>query len=497
MTVLSRVAGLVRDICLAQLLGAKEQMDALLLALRIPNSARRLMAEGSFSQGFIPVLASAKTGTHQSTEVNELVRVVTGALLLVVGSISAIGMICAPYFVYIFAPGFTDNPPVLELTSTLLRITFPYLLFMSLCAMASAILNSYGKFAIPAFTPVLLNIAIIISAVWIAPYCSEPTIALAIAVSIAGILQIAIQVPALMSCGISIKQPIFSLRHIAIKRVAKLMWPTMLSSSLSQVSILVDTMIASTLAVGSLSWLYYADRLANFPIGVFGIALTTVTLPKLSLYFSSKSHQQFSKTAGWGIKIAWLILPASTCGLIFLAHPIIIVLFQHGKEFTQMDAYKTSTALMCYAIGLTPIIISKLLGNIYFAQQKPKVVMRATIIALVVNVACSLSLSRIFEHNGIALSTGIAAITSSLILSYTLPYNFIKAPAQGWKIFFVKITVALIAMRGVLFLSPDVAEWNSLSFSSALLTLILWMLGATTVYCGALYCLGFRVHHLK
>ncbi|MEE8286269.1 MAG: murein biosynthesis integral membrane protein MurJ, partial [Gammaproteobacteria bacterium] len=343
----SRVLGLVRDVIIAWVFGASQgNTDAFFVAFRLPNFLRRLFAEGAFSQAFVPILGEYKSQrSHQ--EVRELTAHVAGTLGAVLLAVTAVGVLAAPVLVMIFAPGFLADEEKFALTVQMVRITFPYILFVSLTAFAAGLLNTYGRFGVPAFTPVLLNLALIGAALLLAPLMAEPITALAWGVLIAGLAQLAFQLPFLRRLGL-LTMPRFSRAHQGVRRVVRLMMPAAFGASVAQINLLIDTLIASFLVTGSVSWLYYSDRLVEFPLGVFAIAMATVILPNLSQHHARESVESFSDTLDWGLRWVLVVATPSALGLILLADPILTTIFQHG-EFSPRDVHMASLSLMAYA----------------------------------------------------------------------------------------------------------------------------------------------------
>ncbi|WP_082885780.1 murein biosynthesis integral membrane protein MurJ, partial [Oleiphilus sp. HI0061] len=369
MTMLSRVFGLVRDVVVANLFGASAGADAFFVAFKIPNFFRRLFAEGAFSQAFVPVLSEYRS-QRTEREVRQLVNSVAGVLGLVLLLITALAVMGAPWLTALFAPGFLEDTEKYNLASDMLRITFPYLLLISLTAFAGSILNSYGYFAIPAFTPVLLNLVLISAALWLTPLFTEPVMGLAWGVFIAGLIQLFFQFPFLIKMGL-MPRPRLDYRHEGVRRIFILMVPALFGVSVSQINLLLDTVLASFLQTGSVSWLYYSDRLAELPLGIFGIAIATVILPSLSRKHSSQSHKAFSDTLDWAIRIVLLMGVPAAVALIVLAEPLVTSLFYYGA-LEQRDVYMSAMSLRAYALGLLAFMLIKVLAPGYFSRQDMK-----------------------------------------------------------------------------------------------------------------------------
>jgi len=456
MTFLSRILGFVRDIVIARMFGAGLGTDVFFVAFKIPNFLRRLFAEGAFSQAFIPVLAEYRAkGDH---DLRALIASTSGTLAGILFIITAIGVIAAPFIIMIFAPGFIDQPEKLILAGDLLAITFPYLFFISLTALAGSILNSFGRFAVPAFTPVFLNIALIGAAVWLSPHFEQPVTALAWGVFIGGVVQLLFQIPFLMGIN-QLPRPRWNRQNSGVRKIFKLMIPAMFGVSVSQINLLLDTLLASFLVTGSISWLYYSDRLVEFPLGVFGIALATVILPSLSKKHASESTVAFSNTIDWALRWVFIIATPAAIGLIYLAEPLLLTLFQYG-EFTAEHAHQASLSLMAYGLGLLPFIFIKVLAPGYYARQDTKTPVKIGIIAMISNMFLNVILMLQFAHVGLALATALSAMLNAGLLYRGLRKIDVYRPSPGWVAFSLKL---LLPNAGLLFiliwLSPNSTVW--------------------------------------
>lgn len=493
MTFLSRILGFVRDIVIARFFGAGLGADVFFVAFKIPNFLRRLFAEGAFSQAFIPVLAEYRE--RGDKDLKTLIATTSGTLFGVLFIITAIGVIAAPIIVMIFAPGFIDQPAKLDLTAQLLAITFPYLFFISLTALSGAILNSFGKFAVPAFTPVFLNISLILAAVWLSPTLEEPVKALAWGVFIGGVVQLLFQLPFLIQID-SLPKPSWGWKDTGVQKILKLMLPAMFGVSVAQINLLLDTLLASFLITGSISWLYYSDRLVEFPLGVFGVALATVILPNLSKKHASASGEAFSKTIDWGLRWVFLIGTPAMLGLLLLAEPLLLTLFQYG-EFTAQDAHQASLSLMAYSLGLLPFIFIKVLAPGYYARQDIKTPVKIGIIAMVVNMALNIVLMIYLAHVGLALATALSAALNASLLYLGLRKIAVYEPLQGWLAFFLRLFIAntLLALF-LIFLTPVTAEWVSWGGWQRIRCLMLLVLGSMTLYFISLRLTGIKLKAL-
>ncbi len=463
MTLLSRILGLIRDVVFARMFGASLVMDAFLVANRIPNMLRRFFAEGAFSQGFVPVMARYRE-QHSEEEAREFAAAVAGTLGLMLFAITLLGVIAAPVLVAIVAPGFVGDDGRFELATLMLRFTFPYLLFVSLTAFAGGILNTYGRFAVPAFTPVLLNITLISFAIWLAPSLEEPGMALAYAVFVAGVVQLSFQLPFLKAIRM-LAWPRWRPAHEGVKRVAKLMLPAIFGSSVAQLNVLVGGILASLLGVGKISLLYYADRLMEFPLGLFGIALATVTLPYLSRQHATRSHDEFAATLDWSMRLVLLISLPAAIGLIILAEPLVATIF-YGGAFSGNDVAMAALALQAFSLGLIGFSYVKILAPAYFARENTVTPVRIGLIALGVNFGLSVilawTLTRMgFQgtHAGLALAISVAAVVNAILLFRGLQREEVFAHARGWPVFLARIAVANVAMCGILIVMRSPLDW--------------------------------------
>lgn len=457
MTMLSRVLGLVRDMVIARYFGAGAGADAFFVAFKIPNFLRRLFAEGAFSQAFVPVLSSYRQNQDIS-DVKRLVGAVAGSLGLVLLAITLVAMLGSPVLTAVFAPGFLDDDAKFALTSDMLRITFPYLLLISLTAFAGGILNSYDRFAVPAFTPVLLNLSMIGAAVFMTPLMEEPVMALAWGVLIAGALQLFFQLPFLMRLGL-LPRPRVDYRHEGVSRILKLMAPALFGVSVSQINLLLDTVLASFLQTGSVSWLYYSDRLSELPLGVFGIAIATVILPSLSRKHAAASADQFAATLDWAVRAVLLIGVPAALALALLAEPLIATLFHYG-EVTDRDVSMAAQSLRAYSAGLLAFMLIKVLAPGFFAREDTKTPVKIGIIAMVANMALNLALIVPLAHAGLALATSLSAWLNGYLLWRGLRKEGAWKSQSGWPKFLLQLALANGALAAViLWLNAPVPQW--------------------------------------
>ena len=494
MTSLSRVTGFIRDMIYAQLFGAGAGTDAFFVAFRIPNFLRRLFAEGAFSQAFVPVFSEYQT-QHSPEELRELVDQVTGTLGAILLAITAIGVLAAPLLILIFAPGFTADAGKYALTVEMLRITFPYLLFISLTALAGGVLNSCGRFAIPAVTPVFLNLTMIAAALWLAPLMEQPVMGLAWGVFIAGIIQLGFQIPFLRQVKL-LPRPRWGWAARGVQQVLKLMLPAVFGSSVAQVNLLIDTLLASFLVSASVSWLYYSDRLVEFPLGIFGVALGTVILPRLSRQHASAETGNFSRTLDWALRWALLIGVPATVALVLLAGPMLSALFQYG-EFDARDVAMSARSLMAFALGLVAFMLIKVLAPGFYARQDTRSPVKYGVIAMGANTAMVLILIWPLAHAGLALATSLAAFLNAGLLFINLRRRGIYQPQPGWVIYLLQLAIANLALGLVLWSGTgDLEHWVHASAHERL-----WHLGGLIAGGGGSYLLavlmvGIRPKHL-
>ena len=491
MTLMSRILGFVRDFVVARAFGAGMATDAFFVAFRLPNLLRRMFAEGAFSQAFVPILAEYKNKRGEA-ETHRLVNHVASALGLAVLLVSILGAIASPLIIYATAPGFSADASKFELTVQLTRITFPYIFFMSLVALAGGVLNTWSRFAIPAFTPVLLNLSFIAMALVAAPYFDPPVLALGWAVFIGGLAQLALQLRPLAKIGML---PRFSLDFSdpGVRRILKLMAPAILGVSISQISLLINTVFASFLPSGSVSWLYYADRLMEFPAGMLGVALGTILLPSLSKMHADKNPVEFSALLDWGLRLTLMLTLPAALGLALLAVPLITTLFHHGA-FGIADVYQTRTALIAYSIGLAGLILVKILAPAFYARQDIRTPVKFGLITLGVTQLMNLAFIGPLQHAGLALSIGLASCFNAAMLYRGLRQRGVYRPQPGWAMFIGKLLVAM-AVLGVCvgFTAGADALWLHAGSAERVIRLSLLFFGGIAVYFATLFALGFRI----
>ncbi len=501
MTLLSRVLGFVRDVVLARLFGAGPVMDAFFVAFKIPNFMRRLFAEGGFSHAFVPVIGEYRT-QREHAEVRALVDRVAGAMAGMLALLTLLGVLAAPVFIWVFAPGFSADDGRHELASEMLRWTFPYILFISLVSLAQGILHTYGRFAVSAFTPVLLNVVLITAAVWWAPWFEEPAMALAVGVFVAGLVQLLFQLPFLARLGL-LPRPRLDLAHEGVRRIGRLMLPALFGSSVAQVSLVIDTIIASFLMAGSVSWLYFSDRLMEFPLALFGVALGIVILPGLSQEWANRAAERFSDMLDWALRLAWLIVVPSAVGLFCLAAPMLATLFQYG-EFDARDTTMASYSLMAYAIGLIGFSLVKVLAPGFFARQDTTTPVRAGVVAMLSNITLNFAfvvpmvlLDFVAPHMGLALATALSSLINAGLLYRWLRRDRVYTPRPGWGLLLLRGLIANAVMAAVvLWLAGPLSAWLDATAWDRILHLAVCILAGVFVYGATLFVLGVRLHHV-
>ena len=474
-TMLSRFMGLARDIIFARVIGAEALADVFFVAFKIPNFFRRLFAEGAFAQAFVPVLGEYREKGSQAA-LRDLANRVFGTLGLSLLLLTLVVVLASPLLAALFAPKWYLNDPFkFNATAEMLRITFPYLLFISMTGVAGGILNSYDRFAVPAFTPLLLNMSMIFAALIAAPWFDQPTYALAWGVFAAGIIQFVFQLPFLARIHM-LPVPVVDWRHPGVKKILALMGPAIFGVSVSQINLLLDTMLATFLPTGSVSWLYYSDRLSELPLGVFAVAIATVILPNLSRHHSASSTEAYSQTLDWALRMVLLIAVPAAAALMLLAEPILATLFLYGDVMTARDISMATYSLRAYSLGLVAFMLIKVLAPGFFARQDMRTPVRIGVIAMVANMFLNLlfvlPLHHYWQvgHVGLALATSVSAFLNAGLLFYALRKKAIYAPSRSWLRFMLGLLVAVTAMLAVLMLSAaqfdalNVSVWQQLSW---------------------------------
>ncbi len=491
MTLISRILGFVRDFVIAHAFGAGLVTDAFVVAFRLPNLLRRLFAEGAFSQAFVPLLGEYRNRRGEE-ETKRLVDRTATTLFLAVLTVSVLGIVGAPVLIYVSAPGFSADADKFSLTVELTRITFPYILFMALVALSAGILNTWGRFAVPAFTPVMLNLAMIGGALLLAPWFTKPIEALAWSVFIGGALQLTIQLPALKKIGMLPRFDL-ALKDEGVRRILKLMGPAVLGVSVAQISLLINTIFASFLPSGSVSWLYYADRLMEFPAGLLGAALGTILLPSLTRSHATNNRGEFSALLDWGLRVTLLLTMPAALALAMLAVPLISTLFQHGA-FSADDVMQTRSALVAYSVGLIGLILVKILAPGFYARQNIRTPVKIALITLAATQLLNLAFIGWLRHAGLALSIGLASCLNAGLLLRGLRRDGSYLPKEGWRLFVAKIALALVAMALTLwFLAGPNDTWPTSTSMARVVRLSIVVAGGGLTYFAALFLLGFRL----
>lgn len=483
---------------IARIFGVSAETDAFNVAFRIPNLLRRMFAEGAFQQAFVPMLADVRSRDEAGT--GAFVGRMASALFGVLLAISVVGVIAAPVLVWLIASGLARDADAFELATVMTRWMFPYILFMSLVALAAGVLNTYRRFAVPAATPVLLNVSFIACALWLAPHLERPIVALAFAVVIGGVLQLAMQLLALRAIGISFRgsSPLAALRDPDVRRVASLMVPALFAVSVAQISIIINTNIASHLATGSVTWLAFADRLMEFPTALLGVALGTVLLPSLSAAFAGQRVDEYSHLLDWGLRLVFLLALPAAVGLGMTAEGIVAVLFQ-GREFTALDVRQTALAVVGYSVGLIGLIAVKILAPGFYAQQDIRTPVKIAVVVLIATQLANVALVPLLAHAGLALSVGLGACANALALFSGLRRRKLYRPARGWGSFIARLMLALAVLAGILWWTQRSIVWSSMQevpWQRA--TWLAVVIGAATAgYFGALFALGFRARDFR
>ena len=495
LTMVSRVLGYARDFFIARIFGASLATDAFFVAFKIPNLLRRMFAEGAFSQAFVPILGGYRHG-NSAEDTRALVDSVATLLFLALVVTAALGVAAAPLIVYITAPGFAAEPEKFALTVQLLRITFPYIVFISLVALAAGILNTWNRFSVPAITPALLNVSFIVAAAFFAPYFDPPVLALAWAVFAGGVLQLVFQVPFLARLGLLPRWRL-DLSHPGLRRVLFLMAPAAFGVSVSQISLVINQVFASFLQTGSVSWLYYADRLMELPAGVLGVALGTILLPSLSKYHAQAKHDEYGRLLDWGLRLAVLLAVPSAVALAVLALPLIAALFNYGR-FGAADAWMTRQALVAYSVGLVGMILVKILAPGFYARQNVATPVKIGLLTLLATQAMNLAFIGPLKHAGLALAIGLGACLNAGLLYRTLRQHRVYEPQPGWPLFLLKVGAAVALMAIVLYLGMgDPAWWLAAGWEKKIPAVIGLTLLGGAVYGGGLLALGFRPRHFS
>src|SRR5947207_5815110 len=491
MTLLSRITGLARESLKAVAFGAGLQMDAFEAAFRLPNILRRLFAEGAFSQAFVPILAEYQR-QRGNDATHDLIGSVGTLLAVVLLTISVVGVLAAPWLVYLLASGFAKTPGKVELTAELIRIMFPYALFISLVSLAGGVLNVYRKFPISAFSPVILNLSIIGAAVFVAPHVDPPIMALAWGVAIGGVLQLALQIRPLMRLGM-LPRPRLAWRDPGGRRVLSAMGPAVLGVSAAQISVLINTQLAAYLGDGRISWITYADRLMEFPSALLGVALATILLPSLAKHHHDENQGQYRELLDWGLRLTFILALPAALALALLATPLIATLYQYGR-FTVNDVWQTRAALLGYSVGLLGLITVKILAPGFYPRHDMKTPVPTAFLSLLVAQTFAVVLMFQIGHAGLTLATSIGATLNALLLYRALRRAGIYVPLPGWGGFLGLIAIELVGLGAVLWWSAGPDEFWIRAGLAAKASRIAWVVGAGGIaYFAALWLLGFRL----
>lgn len=495
MTMVSRVLGLARDVVIARVFGVSDGADAFFLANKIPNFMRRLFAEGAFNQAFVPVLSEYRT-TKTLPEVQTLINAVAGSLGGFLFLLTTIAVIAAPLIAVPLAYGFVDEPAKFSLFVEMLRITFPYLLLISMTALCGAILNSYARFAVPAITPALLNISLISCSFFLVPYMRVPELALAWGVLIAGVAQLLFQLPFLARMRL-LPVPKIGTAHEGVTRIKKLMVPALFGVSVSQINLLFDTLIASLLVSGSVSWLYFSDRLMELPLGTFGIAIAIVVLPSLSRRHAASSMQEFAETLDWALRLVVLIAIPAALALIVIAEPLLVTLFQNDN-FTEVDVLNAAGSLKAYALGLIAFMAIKIFAPGFYARQDTRTPVRIGIVAMASNMVMNLVFFLAgLAHVGLALATSLAAFLNAGLLLRGLQADAVFRFQPGWGVFLLRVLLANgLMVYFLISFSGTWQDWLGWSIVDKVLQLALLVLGGVSIYLAALFAAGLRWRHV-
>jgi putative peptidoglycan lipid II flippase len=495
MTLLSRLLGFVRDVVVATIFGAGPVFDAFLIAFKIPNFMRRLFGEGAFSQAFVPILAEYRQ-KRSPEEVRAFVNHIAGTLGVALLIVVAIAEIIAPVITMVFAPGFIHDPVRFMYATHMIRITFPYLLLIALTAFSGATLNTFGRFGVPAFTPVLLNLAMIAVALWWAPHTQVPIYVLAWGVLIGGVAQLAAQLPFLHRIKM-FPIPKLQWRDPGVLRVLKLMIPALFGVSVAQLSLLIDNFFASFLPAGSISWLYYSDRLTYLPLGVIGVALATVVLPNLASHHSTDSKKAYSDTLDWALRTVMVIGVPCAVGLFILAGPLIATLFKHGA-FNTFDVLMTRRSLWAFSVGLPGFMLVKILASAFYSRQNIRTPVKIAAVAMVINLLFNLILIHPLAHAGLALATSIASLFNAACLLVFLLRDGVYKPQPRWSLLLLRIIVANVLMGIVIgWFAGDLNPWLTWAVGQRAWHLIVVIVLGVLVYAITLLLSGLRIKDFR
>jgi putative peptidoglycan lipid II flippase len=491
LTLLSRIFGFIRDNIIARIFGTGSETDAFFVAFKIPNLIRRISGEGAFTQAFIPILGEYKSKKN-SLELKNLVNKTATLMGLLLIIITLFGILSSHWIIQLVAPGFKDNPDKLKLSVELLQITFPYILFISLTSMAGGILNTFGKFFAPAFTPVLLNLSFIFGAIFFAGFFAQPIVILAWSVFFGGLLQLFFQIPFLKQIGLLPKLD-FNFNEPGVWKIIKLMGPAIIGVSIVQISMLINNVFASFLESGSVSWLYYADRLMEFPVGILGVTLSTILLPSLSISFSNKNKEKYSSLLNWGIKLALIISAPAAIALYILSIPLVTTLFFYGA-FSAKDVFMTNLAVIGYSFGLVALILIKVLASAFYARQNIRTPVKIAVVTLIATQVFNLIFVNLYQHAGLAIAIGLGACVNALLLIIYLLKNRYFSFDHYWFRFLTKLVIALSIMAMCLnIFKGDDYLWYQYSFLDKLMNLSINIVIGASIYLLSLRVLGIKI----
>lgn len=495
MTLVSRILGFARDAIIARVFGAGLATDAFFVAFKLPNLLRRIFAEGAFSQAFVPILAEVKN-RDGAAAARDFVDHVATLLAVVLCGVTVVGVLAAPVIVYVSAPGFAAQPDKFATTVALLRITFPYILFISLASLAGGVLNTWSRFSVPAFTPTLLNVSFIAFSLLAAPLFDQPVMALAWAVLVGGLLQLGFQLPFLARVRM-LPRPRWNPRDPRVWRVLTLMGPAIFGVSIGQISLLINSIFASFLVTGSVSWLYYADRLMEFPTGVLGVALGTILLPSLAKSHADGADGEYSRLLDWGLRLTLLLAIPASVALALLATPLVATLFHHGA-FAAQDVEMTRRALVAYSVGLLGLILVKVLAPGFYARQNIRTPVRIAVLTLGATQLMNLAFVWPLRHVGLALAIGLGACLNAGLLYRKLRQHGLYRPQPGWSVFLPRLTAAVAAMALFLwFAAGSDASWLTGTAMGRAMRLTWVVAGGAGVYFAVLWLAGFRLRDFQ
>ncbi len=499
LTLLSRITGVIRDMLIARYFGSSAATDAFYVAFRLPNMLRRLFAEGAFQQAFVPMLSDVKANQNAEdvrTFIDRVFSVLACALLIT----SVVGVLAAPALVWLIAGGLSENAASFDLATELTRWMFPYIFFMSLVAMSAGVLNTWKHFAIPAFTPVLLNLSFITFILFLTPYLERPIFALAVAVIVGGVLQLGIQIPSLMKLGVLPRpvNPLKALKDFAVRKVLKLMVPALFGVGVAQLSLLINTNIASRLGTGSVTWLSFADRLMEFPTALLGVALASVLLPGLSSAFAKNDLVRYNALLDNGLRLVILFAVPAAVGMGLMADALVAFLYQ-GKNFQAYDVAQTSIAVVGYSFGLIGLIAIKILAPAFYARKDIRTPVKVAAVSLVCVQVSNLVFVPFFAHAGLALSIGVGSCINALLLFCILRRRQIYRPLKGWLRWLTAVLVASVVMGALLIFIQQGIDWAQMQaqWIQRAILVLLYIAVAIVVYFAILFLFGFRLKDLK